>query len=177
MKTVTLTTTALAVLTVLLVSSGCSNGSATTGAPTEVSGSPPSDDHSGHDHDNEHEGPHHGHVIELGRSHEYHAEVVEDESAKSVTVYILDKDLKELSIDAASITMNLIVDGQPEAFELEAATPGKSSKFGSRGPSLFEAIHVHEATGKLRVAINGKPLAGAVEHHHDEHDDHDGHNH
>jgi hypothetical protein len=130
-------------------------------------------DHAGHDHANEHKGPHDGHVIELGRSHEFHAELVDDEKAETLTVYILGKDLKELPIEAASITMNLMVDGQPKTFELAGATADKSSQFNAADKSLFEALHVHEATGKVRITIGGTPYSGDVEHHHhgDDHDD------
>lgn len=137
------------------------------------------DDHAGHDHEGEHEGPHGGHVVELGRNHEYHAELVEDESAGSVTVYILGKDLKELPIAQSSIAMNLVVDGQARSFELAAssAQDGKASCFVASGKELFEALHEHEASGKLRVTIDGTPYTGAVEHHHhhgdEDHDDHD----
>ncbi|MCA9565765.1 MAG: hypothetical protein KC561_19845 [Myxococcales bacterium] len=132
-------------------------------------------DHSGHDHAAEHEGPHGGHVIELGREHAYHAELIEDEQAQTVTVYMLDKDLKELAVDNAPIVMNLTVDGQAQTFELTAtnAIDGKSPSFASSGPELFQAIHEHGASGKLRVTIDGTPYSGAVEHHHHDHDGHD----
>ena len=147
-------------------------------------GTTASADHDDHDDEHgheEHEGPHGGHVIELGRNHEYHAELVDDDEHESVTVYILDKDVKELPIDAATITMNLTVEGTPKTFELAAAgaTGGMTSRFDAGDKSLFEALHVHEATGKISVTINGTPYSGAVEHHeHDEdgdHADHDDH--
>jgi len=63
------------------------------------------DDHSGHDRAGEHQGPHGGHVVELGHNHEYHAELVEDEAAGLVTVYILGKDLREFPIAESSIAL------------------------------------------------------------------------
>jgi hypothetical protein len=60
------------------------------------------------DHGDEHKGPHDGHVIELGRNHEYHAEIVEDEGCQLVTVYILGDDMKELSIASEKLTMSLM---------------------------------------------------------------------
>ncbi len=137
-------------------------------------------DHDGHDHSAEHEGPHGGHVIELGLNHQYHAELVENEDAHAVTVYMLDKDMKELTIDQATITMNLMVDGKAQSYELAAAgvAGGKASQFNAADKSLFEALHEHEASGKLRVTIDGTPYSGEVEHHHHEgHDEHDGHDH
>jgi hypothetical protein len=102
---------------------------------------------------------------------------VEDEGASTVTVYMLDKDMKELTIDQATITMNLMVDGKSQSYELAAAgaTGGKASQFNAADKSLFEALHEHEASGKRRVSIDGTPYSGEVEHHH--HDEHDGHDH
>ncbi len=191
MKTLTISTSAMVALLVVALTTGCADNAENSSGPVEMSDPPPAEDHSGHDHDgdghsddaghnheNEHEGPHHGYVIELGRSHEYHAEIVDDETANVVTVFILDKDLKELQIDATSITMNLMVDGEAKAFELAAATSGQASRFESKGKALFEALHTHEATGKLRVAINGTHYTAKVEHHdHEKHVDQDGHKH
>ena len=153
-----------AVIGLLSLVSGCE--STTSKTPAEISDSPPSDDH-----DDEHEGPHHGHVIELGRKHEYHAELVDDDEQESVTVYILDKNLKELPIDAKSITMNLTDLGVPKTFELAPvdASGGMTSRFDGTDKSLFVALHKHEATGKLNVTINGTPYSGAVEHHDHDH--------
>lgn len=144
-------------------------------------------EHGGHDdHVPEHDGPHGGHVIELGRSHKYHAELVEDEKAESVTVYILDKDLKELAIEQPSIAMNVTVDGQAESFQLmaEGANARKASSFKAADHAPFEALHEHDATGKLRVTIADTPYTAEVGHHHHdgeqdahEHDHEDDHKH
>jgi len=187
MKIVAIPARALALLTLVMFISGCSDSPSSNQDPSEVSGSPAAtsgghdhdDDHSGHGHEDEHQGPHGGHVIELGRNHEYHAELVEDEEAGTVIVYLLDKDLKELPIDQSSIVMNLTVDGQAKTFELASADAngGKTARFDATGRSLFEALHEHEATGKLQVSINGTPYSGAVEHHHHGDDEDAEHNH
>ncbi|PCI39537.1 MAG: hypothetical protein COB46_08580, partial [Rhodospirillaceae bacterium] len=72
------------------------------------------------------------------------------------------------AINQSSIVMNLTVDGQAKTFELTSAgtNGGKTARFDAAGRSLFEALHEHEAAGKLRVSINGTPYSGAVEHHH-----------
>ncbi len=195
MRVFTFSIRALALAAVAMFVSGCSKpaasdtGTAGGAASTAEDGHAHTEgdghdhgggDHSGHDHSQEHQGPHNGHVIELGRNHMYHAEVVEDDAAAMVTVYILDKDMKELAIDQASIVMNLKVDGQGQSFELTAAA-GSASQFNAADKTLFEALHEHEATGKLRVTIDGSPFTGDVEHHHhgdaDGHDHEDGHDH
>lgn len=130
-----------------------------------------------HEHAEEHEGPHGGHVIELGRDHQFHAELVEDEGNQTVTVYILGEDMKELPIDAATMAMNLVVDGEAKSFELAAVGPveGKSSQYAGGQTELFEALHEHEASGKLNVTIDGAPYSGVVEHHDHDEDHGDGH--
>ena len=181
MRTILLGTYTVAALALMAVSEGCRPQQSGDGTPVDVSGPPPATDGHDHDHGGEHQGPHGGHVIELGRNHEYHAELVENEKAGSVTVYMLDKDLKALEIDQPAIAMNLTVDGQAKMFELAAtdATSGKASRFEAADRALFEALHEHEATGKLRVTIDGVPYSGEVEHHHHDgdHDDDHGHGH
>ena len=175
MKVVAFPTRAAALLALVISISGCAEPASNDQGPVEVSGPPPATGEL--DHGGEHQGPHGGHIIELGRNHEYHAELVENEEAGTVMVYILDKNMKELGIDQASIMMNLLVDGQAKSFELTAAEPtaGIASMFGMTDKTLFEALHDHEASGKLRVTINGSPYTGDVEHHH--HGDDHGHKH
>jgi hypothetical protein len=122
----------------------------------------------------EHQGPHKGQIIDLGRDHQYHAEVVDDDTGM-VSVFILDNELKELPIEATSLAMNLVVDGAAQSFELSAVDPGKASRFDSAGKELFEALHIHNATGKLRVTIDGTPFSGDVTSH--AHDDGHAHAH
>ena len=169
-------------LTFSLASTGCD--SSQTGSsedqPVSLSGPPPATvDAHDHSHGDEHQGPHDGHVIELGRNHEYHAEIVEDHQRKLVTVYILGKDMSELAIDASSLSMSLMVEGAPQTFELAAAdiSGGMASRFDATDTGLFTALHDHEASGKLRVTISGTPYVAAVEHHDHGHDEHDGHDH
>ena len=45
-------------------------------------------------HDHPEEGPHHGHLIELGGG-EYHAELTHDDATKTVAIYLLGKDAKK----------------------------------------------------------------------------------
>ena len=140
--------------------------------PIEMAGPPPMiEDEHGHD---EHQGPHGGHVIELGRNHEFHAEIVENEEARAVSAYILGKDLQELAIEQSTINLSLIVEGKPQSFALQAAGPtgGKASRFDATDSEAFAALHEHEASGKLLVSIEGKSYSGAIEHH-----DHGGHDH
>ena len=56
------------------------------------------DPHAGHDHGDDghdesahdHSPKHGGHLIEIGRNHEYHAELVDDHKTESITIYMMD---------------------------------------------------------------------------------------
>lgn len=153
-----------------LVAAGC--GSETTPTdPQPVSDMPP--DTVGHDeHAHPSEGPHHGVLIELG-GEEYHAELVHDDAAKSVTVYILDGPARKVvPIDSKEVTINVKHGGRPEQFQL-AASPsaedpaGKSSRFVSNDAELAEHLDEEGADPTLVVVIDGKSFRGKIPHDHD----------
>lgn len=161
---------------------GCAGESATDGPETA---SPPAtadshDDHDGHDH-GEHahpsEGPHHGDLVELGNE-EFHAEILHDDDAGTVTIYVLDSGATvQVPIEATEIMINVKHDGKPEQFKL-AATPdendpeGKSSRFVSTDKELAAHLDEEDAAPQLVLSINGKSFRGKITHDHD-HGDHD----
>jgi hypothetical protein len=149
------------------------------GAPAESpspanSGTPPAggDAPAGDEHNHPTEGPHHGGLVELGNE-EYHAEVVHDDAAGTVTVYILDSSAKSaVPVDAPEVTINVTHDGQPEQFKLPAAPDsgdpqGKSSRFSITHKELIEHLDEAGATAKLTLTIDGKPYNGLIEHDHE----------
>jgi len=146
-------------------------------APAKVGDQPPP---AGAAHDHPHEGPHGGSLIELG-DEKYHAELVHDEKAGSVTIYILDGSAKKtVAIEAAEITINLKHDGMGEQFQLaaqaDAGDPaGKSSRFVSSDKELGEDLDHEGADPELVVEIAGSQFRGKIEHDHDH--DHAGHKH
>lgn len=127
-----------------------------------------------------HEGPHGGSLIEFG-DEKYHGELVHDEKAGTVTVYILDGTAKKsVPIDAAEVTINLKHDGNAEQFKLaakaDAGDPeGKSSRFVSDEKELAEDLDHEGAEPQLVVEIEGNQYRGKIEHDHDH--DHAGHKH
>ena len=146
-------------------------------------GTDSSDDHSGHahgggdheGHDHPTEGPHHGSLIELGNE-EYHGELVHDDQAGTVTIYLLDGAVKNaVPIDAAEITINLKHDGQGEQFKL-AASPdsgdpqGKASRFASSDPELGADLDREGTEARLVVEIAGKSYTGEISDHDHGHD-------
>ena len=165
----------------LLVLTGCQKSSETNGPVT----SPPPATVDVHNHPTE--GPHHGGLIELGNE-EYHAELVHDEAAETITIYVLDSAAKSaVPIEATSLLVNLSHDGQAEQFSLSASPQpndptGKSSRFTSTDAELAEEIDHEGVQAQLVVSISGKQYRGAIQHDHDhevngEDDNHADHDH
>lgn len=166
---------ALAHALALCLLPGCGNS-----VPVDPHSSEPADAHGhgddhgdGNTHDHASEGPHHGHLIELGNG-KFHAELVHDSS--SVSIYILDEAAKNTTpIDATEITVNLRHDGKPEQFKLAAAPKdgepaGKSSQFTLQSSDLAKHLDDESSEARLSVIIEGTPYTGSLSHAHDSHD-------
>jgi hypothetical protein len=120
MNNVSLRVMAVAALSVSFV--GCGSGSTET-STERIGGTPPPlvseanhDDHEGHDHGDEAgdehptEGPHGGHLIELGNE-EYHAELLHDEKTHTVTIHLFAGAAKEpAAVPLEEITLQLFQD-------------------------------------------------------------------
>ncbi len=123
-------------------------------------------DHSEEDH-------HHDSLIELGDD-EYHAEVVHDGTAGSLTICMLDSSGKLAApIVATELLINLSQDGQAEQFTLLASPQtsdpaGQSSRFASSDPKLSEALDQEGTDAQLVVTIGDKQYRGAMHHDHDQ---------
>lgn len=172
----------LATTTISLFSAGCGSDSSAHSSPApvdepiEISGLPPGlgelDDHGD-------QGPHGGYIVELGRKHEYHAELVENYQTGTVSVYILDHKLRELSIEQQVISLHLTVAGDIASYQLAPVITGgtSASRFSVLDRDLCSILEGHESvTGKLRVTIAGKPFVGQIAHSHHSGCDH-GHQH
>ena len=140
-----------------------------------------SDSHNhAHDHGDDHdEGPHQGHLIELG-DEEYHAEWVHEDESGKITVYILAGDAKtDLAIIAQQITITTVVkEKDPKDYSLAAvnATTGDSPTafcFEIVDKQLLIALKMSQGVqSSIAVEIKGKKYSGQIEHH-----DHSGHHH
>ncbi|MEQ8212214.1 MAG: hypothetical protein RH917_20610 [Lacipirellulaceae bacterium] len=160
---------ALTTLSLTLVAAmGCGESSPTATSPSTAADR----------HDHPSEGPHHGSLIELG-SEEYHAELVHDDAAGTVTIYLLDSAaIAAVPVDSKQLQINLSHDGEAEQFELLATSdvgdpPGRASKFVSSDAELVEELDHEGVQAQLVVSIGGKQYRGAIEHDHD----HEGHDH
>jgi len=161
-----------AIVALSITLAGCADEAASsTDTPPPISALPPDTVEVAHDHPSE--GPHHGALIELG-AEEYHAELLHDEDAGTVTIYILDGAAKEtVSIAATEITINMKHDGNAEQFTLTASAgagdpEGKSSRFISDDEHLGEDLHAEDAKATLVLSINGKSFRGDIHHDHDQ---------
>ena len=149
----------LLVILITLWCVGCSNQSA-----------PPTAEAEHDEHPHESGGPHDGSIIELG---EYHAELVHDDAAGTVTVYVLDGTAKaNVPVDATEATINVTHDGQGEQFKLTASPvegepAGFSSRFVSSEAELSEDLDREDAAAVVVITINGTQHRGNIEHHHE----------
>ncbi len=137
---------------------------------------PPSDPPAEAGHDHAELGPHGGHLIELGRNHEYHAELVDDHKAGSATIYLLDAKLAETTTSESKLSLVTTAGTEVQTFEIPGAANdfGAFSQFSSSDPALLAALeHEKEATVTIRITINGTPFVGKLEHHEEGH----GHSH
>ncbi len=157
----------LLVTTLCLV--GCGSPSATAPATGAVD-----------EHGHTSTGPHGGAIIELG---EYHGELVHDDAAGTVTVFVLDgAAAKNVPVDATEAVINITREGLAKQFNLPASPvegepEGWSSRFVSSEVELAKELDNPGAAAVFVVSINGQQHRGMVEHHHDHDHDHAGHHH
>lgn len=168
-----LTFTTCGLLSIALT--GCPQGEQKPAATDSPSPSKATDAHD-HHHLHPTEGPHHGELIELGNEN-YHAELLHSDA--EVTIYILDGAAKTaVPIDSESIAINLLHDGSPEQYTLEASPvegdpKGRSSRFVSSDSNLMTRLDEEHQEFRLVVTIEGKSYNGRFEHSHADHGDHD----
>ena len=130
-------------------------------------------------HEHGDEGPHGGHLVELGEE-EYHAEVVLDVKTKAVSVYLLSSDpQKAAPVDAKEVVLELTIDGKTGPHVAKPSPqkddpPGKTSRFIlANDPDIKAKIDdEHELEGHVNVTINGKAYSGEITHEHRSHNDH-----
>lgn len=165
-------TTAGGLLLAVAFAAGCNQNASGPAVPPADSGEGHAD-HAEHAHPTK--GPRGGDLIELGNE-TYHAELVHDEKAGTVTIHILDANaVAAMPIGATELTINLKHQGQAEQHKLAASPdandpPGKSSRFVSTDPELGNDLEHEGAEPQLVVTINGKQYRGKIEHGDHDHD-------
>lgn len=106
-------------------------------------------------------GPHGGHVLEVG-DHVAHLEVLHDEGAGKITLYVLGTDGKSpLAIEKAPQLKLLTADG-PKALDTKAQDDS-----GSVFAVTDTALKGQEPQGRVTIVVNGKVYNPGLEHDHD----------
>jgi hypothetical protein len=128
----------------------------------------------GDEHDHSHEGPHGGHVVEIG-SPNHHAEVLHDTATHTVYVYVLDSAAAtNVPVAVEAVTINAMADGKPQQFTLaansmEGEAAGSTSRFELVDEGLCDGLaggwDPHSSTARLSITIDGKPYVGDIELH------------
>jgi hypothetical protein len=145
-------------IAVVITLIGCGSDDPTTqDKPVKVKDSPAKDSSPKIANPHPDKGPRGGRLIDIGRNHEFHAEIVEDHDAESITIYILDHDMNDVGLKQNAIAINLQVNGESKPFN---ATVGKPSDH-----DLFHALEDPKASGKIRLTINDTPYAGTISGH------------
>lgn len=153
-----------------------------TGCPAEETqtyneAKPNTDQGHSHSHDHDAEGPHGGHVIEIGEE-TAHLEVTMSED-RTITVYVLGGDAETpLPIAVADIIFELEGEGDEETeleltpMPLEGEAEGTSSVFTIKAELVPEAIaDIEKLHGHVHITIDGKEYEGELAHDHEEHSD------
>ncbi|MEA1951423.1 MAG: hypothetical protein U9N87_08565 [Planctomycetota bacterium] len=190
MRIVSISLCLTALLAINVPLTGCGDKTAEPKKDKDASAALSHDGHDHCDHDATHqhscEGPHGGHLIELGDK-AYQAKLLRDEKTNTVTVHLLDATgEKTVATAQAEITLQLLRDGKFVEYVLKAAAVKDAAKKGTA--SQFEIVdeklvdsldHDKKTKSRLQVTIDGKPYSGIIElsgHDHGDHD-HGKHNH
>lgn len=134
-----------------------------------------------HGHQHPTKGPHGGAIVELG-DEELHAEVLHDDAAGTVTVYLLDGEVKRyMTIASPEIVINVRHNKKAVQFKLKAKPQssdrdGRSSRFEVKNQQLVELLDAHDAEAQLKLVVGKRSYVGKIVHNHDHDHGHD-HNH
>lgn len=112
-------------------------------------------------------GPRGGALVELGEE-EFHAEVLHDHDAHTVTIYLLDgTGRRAVGIDAREVLVNIRSGRKAKQFKIAAAPmrgdrPGFTTRFGAKSEELCHLLDEHEADARLTVRIAGRGYTGKI---------------
>lgn len=119
-----------------------------------------------------HTSPYGGHLIELGNSHNIHADLKDDHDMGGTVVRFMDGDMKPMKIAQDSVTLVLNKGDEQKEFVLIGKDGNPTDTFISADEALHNMMHGEGVTGKLRVTIKGTQYNGKVDL-----SDHSGHDH
>ena len=109
------------------------------------------------------EGPHGGHLLEVG-AHVAHLEVLHDEAAGKMTIYVLGPDETTALQVEKPPELKLSTETGPKVLVTipQDAAGGRSSTF----TVTDEALRGHGSPGRISIEIDGKVYNPDIEHHH-----------
>lgn len=125
-----------------------------------------------HEHQHSTTGPKGGVLVELG-DEELHAEVLHDDEAGTVTVYLLDSEAKRyVSVTTPEIVISVRTGRRTEQFRLKSKPQkgdrqGQTSRYELKSPTLVELLDGHDAEAKLSLKIGKRSFVGVIPHVHD----------
>ncbi len=148
---------------------GCSPGSTVKTAPdNSASDYEDAHQHHGHAHSHAENGPHDGHLVEVG-DEQYHIEWLHDDESGLVTVYVLDSEMeKEVPIEAPSLTIERTIGDETKRYELMPvdAESGSTARFETTDKALIEALKLagQGVEAKLFIDIGGQSFVADFKH-------------
>ena len=146
---------------------GCNNQQSAT--PYAEADPAPED----HEHEHHHEGPHGGHVVELGSDHSVHGEFVIDADAKLARFYLLGADL-ETPVEATAVTFHAEGDsGEEQEVALEPAGGGEAASEFTAPLDQLPSSDIEQLFGHFHVTVGGEELEGSLEHEHEHEHEHE----
>jgi hypothetical protein len=144
-------------------------------APVTVEGTPPPLAGASDEHEHPTEGPHGGHLYEIGNE-QYHAEMLHDEGTHKVTVHLLDSTGKQaVSTTETELALLLFRDPQYVTYTLQAVGAGDAgaSQFELVSEELCELLdHDKKIQGRMQVTIGDESFTVMIEHNPHEHAGH-----
>ncbi len=114
-------------------------------------------------HSHTEQGPHGGLLVELG-DEAYHAELLHDDAAHAIHVYILDgAGEQDVAIDAPEITLQVFQDGKFVDHLLKPVDDKlPASEYAFIDEQLAHQVHDTALRGRLHVTIDGQSYTGTV---------------
>lgn len=127
-------------------------------------------DHDDHDHDHDHAhahtAPNGGFLIDIGRDHKYHAELVDNHDTNVVSIFMFDGELKPLAVAPPTISLTLTAGDKSGTFEFTGESES-SSEFTLKDESMMALLDTDGVKGKIRITIEDKPFTGSFDYKHD----------
>ena len=105
-------------------------------------------------------GPHGGHMIEIG-AHIAHLEVVHDEEAGKLTIYVLEADAQTPHTVTKPPQLKLATPSGPRVIETEAR-----DETNTVFTVTDAALETHEPEGRISIEVKDKTYNPDLEHHH-----------